>query len=198
VALAELVEAAQVVEAAGVVGVGVGKEDRVDAVDAEGQRHLPIYAGRETAESLRERFAYAFVDAFPFYGGKPDLILHEVDGPFLLEGREIVPIPVWHGTLRVFGYRFGNLAYVTDAKWIPEESVALLDGVEILVLNALRDRPHPTHLSIEEAVEVIERIGPRQAYLVHLSHEVSHAQASALLPSGIAVAYDGLTIGDSA
>ena len=158
------------------------------------QRHLPVYCGPETAAMLRERFAYAFVDAFPFYGGKPDLLLNEVDEPFEIEGSKVIPIPVPHGPMRVFGYRFGDLAYVTDAKLVPDASMTLLDGVEVLVLNALRDRPHPTHLSIAEAVEVIERIGPREAYLVHLSHEVSHAQASALLPAGVTVAHDGLEI----
>lgn len=156
--------------------------------------HLPIYTGPETAAMLRERFAYAFVDAFPFYGGKPDLILHEIDAPFELFGRQIVPIPVMHGKLRVFGYRFGELAYVTDAKQIPESSLDLLRGLDVLVLNALRERPHPTHLSVAEAVEVIAEVKPRRALLVHLSHELSHADASAMLPSNVEVAYDGLTV----
>lgn len=158
------------------------------------ERHLPIYANAETAESLRERFAYAFVDAFPFYGGKPDLILHEIDGPFEILGREIVPIPVWHGRLRVFGYRIDRLGYITDAKTIPDESIDLLRGVDTLVLNALRPGPHPTHLSVSEAVEIIQAIRPRQAYLIHLSHEATHTELEAMLPPGINVAYDQLRI----
>lgn len=158
------------------------------------QRHLEIFAGPETAAMLRERFAYAFEDVFPFYGGKPDLNLTEVNGPFTVNGIEIVPIPVWHGSMRVFGYRFGSLAYVTDAKEIPGESLALLEGLDVLVLNALRDRPHPTHLSIPEAVAVIEQLRPKRAFLIHLSHEIDHQAASALLPVGIGVAYDGLTV----
>jgi phosphoribosyl 1,2-cyclic phosphate phosphodiesterase len=158
------------------------------------QAHLPIYTGPETAQMLRDRFAYAFVDTFKFYGGKPDLILHEVDGPFEVAGIPITPIPVWHGSLRVFGYRFGNLAYVTDAGSVPDASIELLKGVDVLVLNALRERPHPTHLSVGEAVEVIRAVGAKQAYLVHLSHELSHRAAEELLPDGINVAYDGLTI----
>jgi phosphoribosyl 1,2-cyclic phosphate phosphodiesterase len=143
---------------------------------------------------LRERFAYAFTDAFPFYGGKPDLILNVVDGPFTADGVDITPIPVWHGSMPVLGYRFGDLAYVTDAKRIPDESMALLQGVDVLVLNALRDRPHPTHLSIQEAVEVVGQIRPRAAYLIHLSHEISHVTASALVPDGVEIAWDGLTV----
>lgn len=156
--------------------------------------HLPVYAEAGTAAMLRDRFAYAFVDVFPFYGGKPDLILHEVDGPFDLFGRTVVPIPVFHGQLTVLGYRFGDLAYVTDAKTIPDSSLELLEGIDVLVLNALRERPHPTHLSLPEAVAMIERLRPREAYLVHLSHELSHEDASAQLPDYIRIAYDGLTV----
>lgn len=158
------------------------------------QAHLPVYAGPDTAAVLRERFAYAFEDVFPFYGGKPDLTLHEVRGPFEIAGKTIVPIPVEHGRTQVLGYRFGPLAYVTDAKIVPESSIDLLQGTDTLVINALRERPHPTHLSFSEAVALIERIAPRRSYLVHLSHDTSHVDATALLPSGVEVAYDGLTI----
>lgn len=158
------------------------------------QKHLPIYANPETAATLCLRFAYAFEDAFPFYGGKPDLYLNEVSGPFEFEGIAITPIPVWHGKLSVLGYRIGDFAYVTDAKELPGQSLEALRGVDILVLNALRERPHPTHLSISEAVAIIENIGPRRAFLTHLSHEIGHVAASALLPDGIEIAYDGLTV----
>lgn len=158
------------------------------------QRHIGVYAGPETAHILRERFAYAFVDAFPFYGGKPDLTLHVVDGPFEIDGIEIVPIPVWHGQMKVFGYRIGSMAYVTDAKVIPDESMGLLEGLDLLVLNALRERPHPTHLSISDAVDVIRQLKPKRAFLTHLSHDISHEAATALIPDGVTVAHDGLTV----
>lgn len=158
------------------------------------QRHLPVYADPGTAAMLLDRFAYTFVDHYPFYGGKPDLLLHEVDGPFRVDDLEIEPIPVWHGRLPILGYRFGDLAYVTDAKTIPPESLALLGNLDVLVINALRERPHPTHLSIEEAIAVVEHLRPRRALLTHLSHELSHARAAALLPPGVEVAFDGLTV----
>ena len=158
------------------------------------QAHLPVYANPETAEMLRERFAYAFSDVFPFYGGKPDLHLREVSGPFRPFEREIVPIPVQHGRLPVVGYRLGDLAYVTDAKTIPDASLDLLRDLDVLVLNALRERSHPTHLSLPEAVEIIQELRPHRAFLVHLSHELSHVRAMALLPDGIEVAYDGLIV----
>jgi phosphoribosyl 1,2-cyclic phosphate phosphodiesterase len=158
------------------------------------QLHLPVYADPGTAAMLRERFAYTFTNVYPFYGGKPDLILHEIEGPFTLFGQEIVPVPVLHGRLPIVGFRFGDLAYVTDAKEIPEQSLDLLRDLDVLVLNALRVRPHPTHLSFDEAVDIVQEVRPKRAFLVHLSHETSHAAAQARLPAGIDVAWDGLTV----
>ncbi|MFN8592955.1 MAG: MBL fold metallo-hydrolase [Thermomicrobiales bacterium] len=158
------------------------------------QQHLPVFADPGTASILRERFAYTFVDAFPFYGGKPDLILNEVDGPFQAAGVSVLPIPVFHGRLPILGFRFGDLAYVTDAKTIPDTSLDLLRDLDVLILNALRERSHPTHLSFGEAVEIITELKPRRSYLIHLSHETSHAAAEALLPDGVCVAWDGLSV----
>ena len=158
------------------------------------QAHLPMYADPVCAGMLRERYAYAFVDQYPFYGGKPDLNLHEADGPFDLFGRTVTPVPIMHGRLPIVGYRIGDLGYVTDAKTIPEASLDLLRGLDVLVLNTLRERPHPTHLSLAEALAVIEQVAPRRAFLVHLGHELGHARAQSLLPPGVTVAHDGLTI----
>jgi phosphoribosyl 1,2-cyclic phosphate phosphodiesterase len=158
------------------------------------QAHLPVYADPGTAAALRERFAYTFTPIYPFYGGKPDLILHEIDGPFELFGQRVVPIPVLHGRLPILGFRFDDLAYITDAKEIPASSLELLGDLDVLILNALRERSHPTHFSFSEAVEIIQTVRPRLAYLVHLSHETSHAQVEGLLPDGIEVAWDGLTL----
>lgn len=158
------------------------------------QAHLPVYADPTTAAMLRERFAYTFTDAFPFYGGKPDLTLHEVGEPFSLFGQEIVPIPVLHGRLPITGYRIGDLAYVTDAKTIPDSSLELLRELDTLILNGLRAREHPTHLSFAEAVDVIQTVQPKRAFLVHLSHETSHVDAQAQLPAGVEIAWDGLRL----
>lgn len=158
------------------------------------QAHLPVYANAVTANTLRERFAYAFVDDFPFYGGKPDLTLQEVTSPFSIGDIEVIPIPVFHGRLPILGFRIADLAYVTDAKEIPGTSREMLTGLHTLVLNGLRERSHPTHLSIPEAVEIVQDLRPRQAFLVHLSHEVSHAAAERMLPQGASIAWDGLTV----
>src|SRR5687767_7797275 len=156
--------------------------------------HIPVYADPGTASMLRERYAYAFSDLFPFYGGKPDLLLQEIDGPFELFGQEIVPIPVLHGRLPITGFRIDDLAYITDAKEIADSSLDLLHNVDVLVLNALRARSHPTHLSFSEAIEIIQTVRPRRAYLVHLSHETRHADVERLLPAGVEVAWDGLVV----
>ena len=161
--------------------------------ELQGQ-HIPVYANSHTSSMLRERYAYTFTDMFPFYGGKPDLILHEIDGPFHLFGDEIIPVPVLHGRLPITGFRFGDLAYITDAKEIPPGSLDLLHGLDVLVLNGLRERSHPTHFSFSEAVEVVHAVRPHRAYLVHLSHETSHVDAEKLLPDGIEVAWDGMVI----
>jgi phosphoribosyl 1,2-cyclic phosphate phosphodiesterase len=158
------------------------------------KEHLPVFTGPETAEILRARFAYGFEDVFPFYGGKPDLLLNVVDGPFQAVGVDVTPIPVWHGQMPVNGYRFGDLAYVTDAKVIPDSSLDLMRGLDVLVINALRERPHPTHLSFADAIAITAEVKPRVAYLIHLSHETSHVDASALLPEGMFIAYDGLVV----
>ncbi len=157
-------------------------------------RHLPVYADEATAHSLRERFAYTFVDQYPFYGGKPDLTLHVFDGPFVVGESDIVPIPIRHGRATIHGFRFGQLAYVTDAKEVPRSSRELLRGLDVLVLNALRPTPHPSHLSLSEAVALIEEVAPRRAFLTHLSHELGHVATSALLPPGVEIAYDGLAV----
>ncbi len=159
-----------------------------------GQRRLPVYANQVAADMIVERFGYGFADWLGFWGGKPDLDMTVVDGPFRPFGTGIIPLPFQHGRLPVLGFRFGGLSYLTDAKTIPEETMAALAGTDVLVINALRERPHPTHLSLAEALDVIERIGPREAWLTHISHEIGHAEVEARLPDGVHLAYDGLVI----
>jgi len=155
---------------------------------------LPVFADGRTSELLRERYGYTFQDMFPFYGGKPDLLLNEFDGPFTVFEREVIPIEVTHGRWEVQGFRFGPLVYVTDAKGISPESIDKMRDADVLVLNALRARPHPTHLSIGEALEVIAEVKPREAYIVHVSHEVLHAAVDDTLPAHVHLAYDGLAV----
>jgi phosphoribosyl 1,2-cyclic phosphate phosphodiesterase len=104
------------------------------------------------------------------------------------------PVPLWHGPALILGFRFGSFAYLTDCNGIPEDSWPLLGGVETLVLDALRHRPHPTHFSLEEALAAIARIAPRRALLTHMCHDLGHAETSGLLPAGVELAYDGLVV----
>lgn len=160
---------------------------------------IPCHADAATAAILRRAMPYAWGDS-P-YPGVPVLALHEVDGPFAVGGRygqgaslDVVPVPVFHGQTSILGYRIGGLAYLTDVSRIPDASRALLDGLDVLVLDALRADPHPTHFSLDEAVAEATRIGARQTYFVHMTHSVSHAAVDAALPPGVALAYDGLVV----
>jgi len=159
---------------------------------------LPMYGPAETLERLAARFPYIFDDRIRPQTGtsKPLLDPHPL-APFVpveIAGFLVEPLPVPHGNLTVFGYRIGPLGYVTDAKAVPPEVVARLRGVEVLVINALFDRPHPTHLSIDEAVGVAGEVGAARTFLTHLTHRHGHAALAARLPAGVAPAYDGLTI----
>jgi phosphoribosyl 1,2-cyclic phosphate phosphodiesterase len=153
------------------------------------QAAIPCYGSDETLRAIRRAFAYVF-EPGQEGGGKPQLDLIEVREPFDLMGRRFVPVPVGHGEMEVFGYRIGRFAYVTDCNRIPEEGFAKLAGVEVLVLDALRHRPHSTHFSVAEALEVAARIAPRRTILTHMAHEVDHDDP---LPPGVEFGYDGLS-----
>ena len=159
---------------------------------------LPIYGPPETLNRVRASFNYIFDDEVRPYEGtsKPRLTLHptEPGHPIILAGVEVLPLAFQHGHLRVFGYRFGGLAYITDVKAIPETAFDQLCGLDVLVLNALWWRPHPTHLSISEAVDTARALGARRTYLTHLTHETGHAELEAQLPPGVFPAYDGLMV----
>lgn len=156
---------------------------------------LPVWATAATGEDLTTRFGYAFSRAFSFFGGKPDLDLNVVTGPFLINGIRITPIPIQHGTLPIIGYRIGNFAYVTDAKSIPTSSVEMLQGLDTLVITALRKSEHPAHMSLGEALEAIDAIQPRRAFLSHLGHEMGrHSTVESELPDHVQIATDRLVV----
>ena len=153
------------------------------------------FANAMTARAIRRAFSYIWDMSTQIGGGKPQLELHEVDETFTHEGIEITPIPVEHGDWTILGFRLGRFAYITDTNGIPPASMQLLEGVEILALDGLRPAPrHPTHFVIDEAVACAQRIGARETWLIHLTHEVLHAEIDARLPEGIRLAYDGLVL----
>lgn len=172
--------------------------DDIRAISVRRDGALPMYGPRETLDGLARRFPYIFDAAMkPLPGtSKPEGFAYPVeDGvPTRIGHLDVVPVEVPHGRIRVFGYRIGPLAYVTDAKELPDAAVAQLRGARVLVLNALFRTSHPTHFSIGEAVEAARRVGAERTYLTHLTHETSHAALAAALPAGIKPAYDGLTV----
>ena len=158
-------------------------------------RPVPLFGDAFTLAELRRTFAYAFDRDAPKGGGVPDLQLWTLGGGALMIGRqEIVPVPVQHGHRMILGFRFGRFAYLTDCNHVPATSMALLQGLDVLVLDALRHRPHPTHFTIAEALAVSASVGARQTYFTHICHDLSHAATCAELPAGVTLAYDGLQL----
>lgn len=155
---------------------------------------VPCYGDAATIAAIRRMFAYIFDPSPVDGGGIPRLALFTVAGPFFLGRTEIVPVPLRHGRRLILGYRVGGFAYLTDCNGIPEASWPLLQGLDTVVLDALRDRPHPSHFSLREALEVVARLGPRRAYFTHMCHELPHAATNARLPAGVELAYDGLVV----
>jgi len=155
---------------------------------------IPCYGDARTLADLRRMFDYIFNPPPVAAGGIPQLTLFEIAGVFSLGGVEIVPVPLWHGPRPILGFRIGRFAYLTDCSRIPDASWPLLAGVQTVVLDALRDRPHPTHFSVGEALEVVDRLAPARAYFTHMCHDLGHAETCARLPAGVALAYDGLTL----
>lgn len=154
---------------------------------------VPCFGDRWTLDDLRRMFGYAFGPAGEG-GGVPRLQTFVVGGAFCLGRTEIVPVPLRHGAREILGFRIGTFAYLTDTNGIPDASWPLLDGVTLLVLDALRERPHPTHFSVGEALQVVERLAPARTLFTHICHDLPHAATCARLPRGVELAYDGLTL----
>ncbi|MDR3118369.1 MAG: MBL fold metallo-hydrolase [Mediterranea sp.] len=156
---------------------------------------VPVFAEAYTAEHLRARLPYCFVENK--YPGVPNIRLQNIEAgkPFRINTTEVLPLRVMHGKLPILGYRIGKLAYITDMTTLREESYRQLAGVELLILNALRITPHSTHQNLEEALETSRRIGARETYLIHMSHQMGlHAEVAKDLPPHVRLASDGLTI----
>jgi phosphoribosyl 1,2-cyclic phosphate phosphodiesterase len=157
---------------------------------------VPLYCTEEVEQKIRQAFAYAFDtdNRHPHLSYLPQLVFERIDEqPFSVLGQTVIPIPLIHAQFAVFGYRFDDVAFCTDVSRIPDESWPLLEGLRVLVLDALRIKPHPAHFNVEEALAVIERLQPKQAYLTHISHDLDHEAINRQLPPGVALAYDGLS-----
>src|SRR4051812_47235967 len=155
---------------------------------------IACFADERTLGDLRRSFAYVFSAPTAQGGGIPQLSPFPIAGPFSLGGVEIVPIPLLHGRRPILGFRLGPFAYLTDCSTIPEGSWPLLDGVRVLILDALRDKPHPTHFSVSEALDVVARLKPERTCFTHICHDLPHAATCARLPAGVELAFDGLIV----
>lgn len=155
---------------------------------------IPAYADERTAADLKRTFSYIFSPASEKGGGIPEIVLTTVTGRFAIDGVGIQPIPLFHGSRPILGYRLGTFAYLTDCNRLPDEAWPLLDGLDVLVLDALRHNPHPTHFTVAEALGVVERVKPRHTYFTHMCHKLPHAETNASLPPGVELAYDGLVV----
>jgi phosphoribosyl 1,2-cyclic phosphate phosphodiesterase len=156
---------------------------------------VPIYCNAETERKIRDTFSYAFRDGEQLpLGYVPKLAFHRINGrPFTVLGQRVVPVPLLHAHFHVLGFRMDDVAYCTDVNRIPDESWPLLQGLKVLVLDALRHRPHIGHFSVQEALDVIARLKPQRAYLTHMTHELDYDETNRQLPPGVELAYDGLS-----
>lgn len=156
---------------------------------------IPLYGDQRTMDDLRRIFSYAFTPPRePGHEYVPQLAPFVLDGPLSVAGTEVRPIPVQHGTRTINGFRFGAFAYLTDCNAIPETSWPLLEGLDVVVVDMLRERPHGSHFCVEQALQAAGRIGARRTYFTHMAHDLGHAATCARLPEGMALAHDGLRV----
>jgi phosphoribosyl 1,2-cyclic phosphate phosphodiesterase len=158
------------------------------------QRPMACFGDERTIADVRQTFAYAFDPRTQKGGGLPRVETFVIAGPFCVGRQEIVPVPIMHGQRPILGFRAGRFAYLTDCSEIPDESWPLLAGLDVLVIDALRDRPHPTHFTVEQAIDASRRIGASRTYFTHMCHDLPHEATSARLPANMHLAYDGLIV----
>jgi phosphoribosyl 1,2-cyclic phosphate phosphodiesterase len=153
---------------------------------------IPLYASATTEETLRRIYDYTFSPKTT-YPNRPRVHIEPLGSGTTVFGVEFTRIPVMHGDMEISGFRFGRTAYMTDVSSIPESSFPLLEGLDCVILSALRHKPHPSHATVEQAVTWAQRIGARQTWLTHIAHELGHAETNRNLPAGVKLAYDGLS-----
>jgi len=157
------------------------------------RERIPLHAAPETMAALHRCFPYVF-DGVRKQTNTPQVEERIIEGPFDLFGVEFTPVPILHGSQTIHGFRFGTAAYLTDHSDIPESSIDLLHSLDVLFLDALRYKPHPTHSTVDRSIQTVARLNPRRAFFTHICHDLKHERAESLLPPNIRLAYDGLEI----
>ncbi len=168
--------------------------DELRRFNVMSRQPMPIYADADTLAALRRTFSYAFEPPDQLGGGVPQVAVHEITGTFTIGSLTFEPLALFHGRRPVLGFRIGRFAYLTDCNVIPEPTLRRLAGLDVLVLDALRHRPHPTHFSLEEAVAAAGAIGAARTFFTHMCHDLGHEATCAMLPDGMALAHDGLRL----
>jgi phosphoribosyl 1,2-cyclic phosphate phosphodiesterase len=154
---------------------------------------IPLYARPDAAEFIRNMFRYIF-DADYKFGGLARLELKPIEGAFDLFGARFEPIPIVHGDTEIYGYRFGSAAYLTDFSEIPESSMPLLQGLDILFLDGLRYKPHPTHSTVENSIRIADLLKAKRVFFTHICHDLPHEETNAALPPNVRLSYDGMKL----
>jgi len=154
---------------------------------------ITLYGHAPVLERVREVFGYIFEGDYS-YGGRAEVLLREITGPVELFSACFLPVKLMHGREEIYGYRFGSAAYLTDFSEIPEESMPQLAGLDILFLDALRRKPHPSHSTLENSVRLVERLQPKRAFFTHISHDLGHEETNRSLPDHVRLAHDGLKL----
>jgi len=170
----------------------LGLED-VRPLSFRNAEKIPLYAYAETAAQIRKSFNYIF-DPDPDYTTLARVELLPLNGELTLFGAHFLPVKLLHGKAEIYGFRFGRAAYLTDFSEIPESSMSLLRDLDILFLDALRHRPHPTHSTVEHSLKLVEQLQPKRAFFTHISHDLGHEETNAALPPHVRLAYDGLKL----
>lgn len=167
--------------------------DDVRSINRITGKVMPCYGNEYTINEIKRVFPYIF-DAIQKGGGLPKVSFNIINKTIVVDGVKIVPLPVKHGKLDILGYRIGSLAYITDCSYIPDDTYNLLNGIDILILGALRHREHKTHMNIDQAVAVVKKLGVARAFFTHMSHDIEYEEVSEQLPDHIQLAYDGLKL----
>jgi len=170
----------------------LGLED-VRPLSFRNPEKIPLYAYPETAAQIQNSFNYIF-NPDPDYTTLARVELRPLNGELVLFGAHFLPVRLLHGKAEIYGFRFGHAAYLTDFSEIPEDSMSLLRDLDILFLDALRHRPHPTHSNVEHSLGLVEQLRPKRAFFTHISHDLGHEETNAALPPNVRLAYDGLKL----
>ncbi|OYY50428.1 MAG: MBL fold metallo-hydrolase [Methylophilaceae bacterium 17-44-8] len=167
--------------------------DDLRAFCQRNRQQIPLYAKQDAVDHIMAKFGYTIREPSHFWD-LPVLGIQAIEAPFEIFGQIITPIPVVHGRIMILGYRIGNMAYLTDVSEIPEDSFALLEGLEVLLIDCLRYESHPTHINVAQSLELVKRIGAKQSVMIHMTHELEYETLSDLLPPNVCVGYDGLKL----